>query len=529
MKFITGLKKHNRINIKFGFVIIKFIMRNGLSQLRSRRGAIMNMYLLIVSYFMATVIFVYGLFLQNISQLNKKALFYGVRIPVGYENNEKLVFLHKKYQRNLLLCFIVFMIMLTLVIIFGSEEIAVALLVPETLLSLAVIAVNYLAIHKRIKQVRIEEKWTFDKNVVIIDTSYRNNKEKEERITVSLLWFIIPLCILVTTIIGLLIKVAVIPDSNSAEEFYLFNDGLSAFTMVILQAFLNIIFLFSQLIIKNSKQSINGGVIGEIRHKSRRIRYLLSAGLLILDIYLNLVFMLVAFSMSNIVNQSLMKFSLPVSIFIPVIFSAVFIMAISKTMKEGKYIPKSDTETQVVNRNDDKFYLFGSLYYNNNDPALFVEKRVGIGFALNFAKPAAKIFMGVIALIVIGSLVLVAFMPGMTSERQVEVSRDLILISGTWGTDIRMEQIGNVTIKNELPVVLMKTNGADIGNKLYGHHKLKGYNDALLFIGDQNQPFIAVQLKNGKLILINYEDETKTELLYQKIVNNFDAASTKNK
>ncbi len=524
MKFTTGLKKHNGINMRLGFVIIKFIMRNGLSKSRSRRGVIMNMYLLIVSYFMATVIFVYGFFLQNISQLNKKALFYGVRIPVGYESNEKLVFLHKKYQRNLLLSFLVFMIMLTLVIIFGSEEIVVALLVPETFLSLAVIAVNYLAIHKRIKRVRIEEKWTFDKNVVIIDTSYRNNKEKDERITISLLWFVIPLCILGVTIIGIIIKAIM---GYPAEKYNLLDEGLPVLILVIIQVIMNIIFFLNHIITKSAKQTINGGKIGEIRHNSRRIRYMLSGGLLIMDIYINLFLMLIVFSMSSIISPLLMTFSLPVSIFVPVILSAVFIIVISKTMKEEKYIIKSDTEEQVVNRNDDKHYLFGSLYYNDNDPALFVEKRVGIGFTLNFAKPAAKIFMGVITLIVIGAFVLLAFLPGMTSERQVEVSRDLISISGTWGTDIRMEQIENVTIKNELPVVLMKTNGADIGNKLYGHHKLKGYNDALLFIGDQNKPHITINLINGKIILINYEDEVKTELLYQKIINNFAEAGTK--
>jgi len=58
--------------------------------------------------------------------------------------------------------------------------------------------------------------------------------------------------------------------------------------------------------------------------------------------------------------------------------------------------------------------------------------------------------LGIVALVVIGVFVLIAFIPGMTLERQVDVSKDMISVSGVWGTEIKMEQIDKVNLQNEL-------------------------------------------------------------------------------
>ncbi len=56
--------------------------------------------------------------------------------------------------------------------------------------------------------------------------------------------------------------------------------------------------------------------------------------------------------------------------------------------------------TSEVFRDDDRYWYGGFFYSNPDDPALFVEKRYGIGWTLNFGHPQAK-------LVLIGSLVAV--------------------------------------------------------------------------------------------------------------------------
>jgi uncharacterized membrane protein len=48
-----------------------------------------------------------------------------------------------------------------------------------------------------------------------------------------------------------------------------------------------------------------------------------------------------------------------------------------------------EAPTGKVNRDDDRYWILGQFYYNPEDPALFLEKRFGIGWTMNFARPLA--------------------------------------------------------------------------------------------------------------------------------------------
>ena len=61
---------------------------------------------------------------------------------------------------------------------------------------------------------------------------------------------------------------------------------------------------------------------------------------------------------------------------------------------------------------DDQFWKWGMFYYNPNDPAIFVEKRFGIGITLNFARPQAWWMMVGILVFIIGITVASVIMVG---------------------------------------------------------------------------------------------------------------------
>ena len=47
------------------------------------------------------------------------------------------------------------------------------------------------------------------------------------------------------------------------------------------------------------------------------------------------------------------------------------------------------TPSDSDRRNNDQLWIAGGFYVNRNDPRLFVEKRSGLGWTLNFAYPIA--------------------------------------------------------------------------------------------------------------------------------------------
>ena len=204
----------------------------------------------------------------------------------------------------------------------------------------------------------------------------------------------------------------------------------------------------------------------------------------------------------------------------PLIIIAIVLLAAIKSSSNFKYTTKIESEQQLVNTDDDQYYKYGLIYYNKNDPSLFVEKRNGIGSTLNFARPAAKISMSILGVIIIVPLLaMLIFVPGMMKERQVDINQNTIKVSGIWGPDVTKEEIAKVAIENKLPKITMKTNGADMNKKLFGMHRMEGYNNSELFLGDKTKPFVAIYLKDGSLILINYSDENKTKKLYDSIVS----------
>ena len=64
-------------------------------------------------------------------------------------------------------------------------------------------------------------------------------------------------------------------------------------------------------------------------------------------------------------------------------------------------------DAPVGDRTPDECWKWGQIYYNADDAAIWVEKRTGVGYTLNFAQPLAWILMLTITL---GPLVVVWLM-----------------------------------------------------------------------------------------------------------------------
>jgi len=60
---------------------------------------------------------------------------------------------------------------------------------------------------------------------------------------------------------------------------------------------------------------------------------------------------------------------------------------------------------RTVNRDDDDLYRLGRFYYNPEDPAVFVPKRFGIGWALNLARPVTWLLIAFLIAVIVVPLV----------------------------------------------------------------------------------------------------------------------------
>jgi len=55
---------------------------------------------------------------------------------------------------------------------------------------------------------------------------------------------------------------------------------------------------------------------------------------------------------------------------------------------------------------DDSHWIGGFLYFNKNDPSIFVEKRFGMGYTLNFGNQKSLITIGVSVILIVALVAL---------------------------------------------------------------------------------------------------------------------------
>jgi uncharacterized membrane protein len=64
--------------------------------------------------------------------------------------------------------------------------------------------------------------------------------------------------------------------------------------------------------------------------------------------------------------------------------------------------PSAPSNVAVGDRTLDRYWKLGLFYFNRNDSAVIVEKRWGLGYGLNFARPTAWI---IVMLVMLGVLI----------------------------------------------------------------------------------------------------------------------------
>lgn len=94
-------------------------------------------------------------------------------------------------------------------------------------------------------------------------------------------------------------------------------------------------------------------------------------------------------------------------------FIGVLVAIMIHTGQGGANLARAGTESSILagvrtagDRTPDQCWRAGMFYVNPNDPAVLVEKRFGIGYTLNFGRPAAWLLTAVILVLVILPLVI---------------------------------------------------------------------------------------------------------------------------
>jgi len=349
----------------------------------------------ILMIFLSIILFFQGLFVNRVSN---NGIIFGVRVPVEFRKDEDIQKLEKEYKKIYILSVFPTIVIVNF-LVYLYPKVYIFLLLTFLLIFLTNLPV--LIFWKRMIDLKKEKEWDkLGKNIVVVDTSIRKPKNKKDIKGIKNKTFLILLIVPIITLIITFISYDRIPDvfpthynGKGIPDSFAIKNSFSGFIYLILlpiiQALMILFFMVINKFAINGKTDINSGSIREIREQRKVFKKYNSIFLFLLALEMIILFSFIQFCMIygwsiNIIN----------GISLTIIFASIIIFTIVtyKIGQGGKNIKVSNAEKEIY-RDDDKYWILGSFYYNKKDPSLFIEKRIGIGWDVNIGNPIGMTIM----------------------------------------------------------------------------------------------------------------------------------------
>ena len=88
--------------------------------------------------------------------------------------------------------------------------------------------------------------------------------------------------------------------------------------------------------------------------------------------------------------------------------------------------------------------------------------------------------------------------------------------TGLHGADVPLARIQSVTLADELPRIVRRTNGFASGGLLRGNFTLDGWGGGKLFINKDSPPYVVVRTRDS-FVVVNFADARRTRELYAQL------------
>ncbi|APQ72944.1 hypothetical protein RSJ21_07480 [Clostridium botulinum] len=341
----------------------------------------------------------------------RKDVFLGVRIPE--EESEKMEI------KNIYRSFVLWNIIISLPVIFLLSFIVykfnnIGLFVLFTFIYIFISFLIYLKFNNDVKKLKSNKNWFKNKKQVIaVDTEF--SSENANKSLISPWWFLIPILIILITIFmnikaypNLPNKVATHWDFNGNVNVYQNKSTFLIYQMPLMELFITSIFFLCYKIIGWSKKQISAVNPEESKTRNKLFRRILSIYMTFSAIAMTIFLSIINFEIMKVIDindKYMMYFSLifTLSIIIATILLGVKVGQGGSNLKLNY---KNDNKNNFINKDDDDHWILGNtIYYNKEDPSLFIEKRFGIGWTINAGRPLGLIIYISLILIIIVSII----------------------------------------------------------------------------------------------------------------------------
>lgn len=359
---------------------------------------------------MSTWIFlVISLFLVGIQTaipfLVKKTVIFGVTIPELFIKEEKLTIYKRRYVQIVLALSTIIIGAYTIWVLANSptEEFIV---LGGTVIQFGIIFISmslYFYFHGKVSQFKKEQKFVENlKQVQVTDLSIRSQDE-------MLPWYVYLLPIIVSVgLIGYtILQYEILPQQipthwgiNGEADAFTSKTLFSVITMPLMLLILQLMFLGTNFATKRSGIKLSATSTNASRIRQLSLRKYSSWFMFLTTVLMTMLFSY--FQLTTIHPNLIFDKAMLASPFIFLIL--ILVGSIAFAIKVGRADKQTfeEPESGITDLDEDGYWKGGLFYFNKSDPSIFVEKRFGVGWTMNFANP-----MGY--LIIIVPLVIILF------------------------------------------------------------------------------------------------------------------------
>ena len=338
-------------------------------------------------------------------EYTRSTLFFGVTLPPETHLEPQLVEVKKRYRRRFTQLFLLsWLMMMAAARSLGSFDL---LYEGGILVTILVLSYSYVTTHNRVKALKEQHQWTKNlKQRVVVDTSQESRTHYLPHT-----WFLLPgLMTLATWLITWRLYPR-LPDqvpqlTGFGGEVLLWTEKSfrAVFALPITQLGMLALFFFVTMVIRKARKLIDPSrpAVSVKQHQTANRHW--SVYILSTAVWMVAYFGLLQATLLQLLHLPATGFYALHALSVAGPLLGIFLVAWSTGQSAARVkVNEGDGEnsdTALLPVDDDQYWKWGMFYYNPDDPAIWIEKRFGIGWTLNFANPLALGFMVVLLLVI---------------------------------------------------------------------------------------------------------------------------------
>ncbi len=348
----------------------------------------------------------------------RRSLLFGVRVPEEVHGQPEVKGLKKRFVLwNLPLMGAMILLAVLQFVLFPNATLLGTMYLP--LVYGPLLLTIYYPFHKQAKTMKQQQNWRPDPRVKV-DLSSVLAKQKLKGLPWG--WYLASGLVLVGMVVYIACRYPDIPDRfpthwdiHMQPDEYADKSLLTVFTMPIIGLMTASVFALGNIAVYKMKLQVSTQNPALSFAQHRLYRRLLSHYLGLITLATVLGTALMTPTTVGLAQMRPAPFYIGLVVYLLLTIVPIVVIYLKAGQSGSKLKPAIQPEDEttpapgarVSGQDDDRFWILGLFYYNKQDPSLFVEDRFGLNVGLNYARPAAKVFVLLMAAALVATYVVI--------------------------------------------------------------------------------------------------------------------------